>query len=162
MNRKELRESLSTYLVPALKDRGFMGPKTISGNKLLHEFQRSSLKDKQCIFIQLEKYKGTCFVLNLEHYAMDQERLYTARVQAKKGSGLKSWFCSEVGLIKGFFKQKQLSSESAIRFCVKLLPEIDVWFVSHKETNNIINVPVPIKVMKDVFNKPNNCVNSDG
>jgi hypothetical protein len=150
--RARLRSALSARLVPAILSAGFEGPRSIDGNKLLHEYRRrASSCGTQVLGIQFEKRQRPRFVLNLhvepsdglEKLISNGGTLVSGRLKAKAGALTTSWFRADRPWWQRVILQRRDTLEdAAVAHCLSLLPEVEGWWETHASSAHIKSWPI--------------------
>jgi len=149
--RAKLRQALSEELVPVLRQSGFSGPATISGNSLLHEYRRTDGNFVQVLSIQLEKNQLPRFILifhtepaeGLERVMAGGGTVLTGCLKARPGPGLRSWFRADRSWWQRVVLRRSGTLErEAVRLCLACLPEVEAWWHSPAPSAHIDCWPV--------------------
>lgn len=143
--RSRLRDEIGSRLIPALFARGFTGPDTICGNKILHEYCRESGENREIVGIQFEKRRKPRFVLNLwiEPPGGDSAIIKSGgvaiqgRITPKRGASTGSWFRADRPLWQRAVGIRSSVEKRAVDQALTFLDAIDDWFREPRETKAV-------------------------
>ena len=146
--RSLLRDQLSEQLVPLLIERGFDGPKTISGNARSHTFTRISDTEKHEIDITFEKYGAARFGLSLYAYpypASDSLQGQVAEIPTGSVAPQRNkWFRADPTIVDKLLRRdERLKLDGAVSACIECLPEVDSWWQTKADTDHIKTLLLP-------------------
>ncbi len=154
--RTLVRTLLTNRLVPLLVQRGFDGPKAISGNSRSHIYSRVVGTEKHELSIDFERYGRARFCLNAFILPGDDANkkpgmiidVPAACVGPRKlitdGS-----FSAEPTIIDRIRRRSDdYLVERAIAMCLESLPEVDSWWETREETKHIRSYLAPYAVPK--------------
>ena len=144
-SRADLRKELTNLLLPELRARGFDGPKSISGNALLHDFWRPCGDVVHNLNIQLEKYGRPRFMVNLAVGPTDGfdalisrgGMVKNGRVRASAGLSSRAWFRADQTLWQRLLGRTACKPHEAVAACLAVLPEMDAWWESQQPSEHI-------------------------
>ncbi len=149
--RSRLRAALSERLVPALLSRGFEGPRTITGNALLHEYRRRTPQRTHVITVQLEKHGLPRFLLGfyvepaegMAKISSDGGVVISGHLKPKPGASSRSWFRADRSWWESVILRKHGTLErEAADSCVSMLGEVDAWWSHQVSSGHISAWPV--------------------
>lgn len=143
--RSALREELTARLLPELRLRGFVGPRTIAGNALLHDFKRPYGSSTHVLNLQLEKHGLPRFIINLavepsigfDALISNGGTVLNGRVRPTPGATTRSWFRADPTLWQKLLGRRGYKPVEAVTSCLELLPEIDAWWETQAPSTHI-------------------------
>ena len=144
--RSQLRAQLTERLVPAILEAGFEGPAAIAGNRLIHEYRRSTPAAVHVLSIQLEKRGLPRFVINLHvelSEAMREAELQRGgsvggRLTPRSGPTTRSWFRADPPWWLRLVRPSTATLEAeAVTTCSELLPEVEAWWEAQQPSQHI-------------------------
>lgn len=143
--RTALREELSSKLVPKLIDRGFVGPRAISGNALFHDFKRPRGSTTHILSLQLEKHGLPRFLVNLciepaigfDALVSTGGTVLSGTVRPRRGTSARAWFRADPTLLQRLLGRRSCNPSEAVAACLALLPEIDAWWETQARSKHI-------------------------
>ena len=146
--RKKLRDQLTKHFIPALRQRGFTGPDTISGNSLLHTFCRRSGDSAHVLSVQFDKWQTPRFVLNLHIEppgGMDAligsgHTFIQGRVSPRRGVSTGAWFRADRPWWQRLIGISSTREHEAVSAAISTLDEVDQWWQSQSESRSIRNL----------------------
>jgi len=143
--RSALRGEINDRLLPALRALAFEGPPKISGNALIHEFTRKSQRGRDVLTIQFEKYGLPRFLIDLHVAPSDGldkliasgGSVIAASLKPRKGASSRHWFRADPTFWRRLRSPGRTFEKDAVELCIRLLPEVEAWWLSQKPSQHI-------------------------
>jgi len=148
--RSRLRDLLTERFVPLLFTAGFVGPKKISGNGLLHEYVRSVGQEIHHLTIVFEKYQRPRFYVDLaveppggyKPLIANGGEVVLGLLKPKPGPSTRHWFRADPTWWKRLLIPRTPTLEhEAVDECVRLWPEVETWWATRSPSEHIQVLP---------------------
>lgn len=149
--RSKLRQELTRRFLPALRSRKFVGPESIVGSALLHEFRRTDGPAVHVLCIQMEKYQRPRFILDLSIESVEGSEAMMpkdgtvahARVQPRPGSfSTGNWFRADPPWWHVLIGKNESLEAEAVSQALAMFEEIETWWWTQTSSAHVASHPV--------------------